>query len=389
MDFFRDWFRTLLSVLGVCVGIFSIVAVFTLVDSLQSSIRDGFEEFGSDMVFIEKEPLEPDLNEDGIFKWWEYVSRPNVSYDEYRYLRQHSQTIAAASFTTGFGDVTAVDGDWTAVASTPISEGRPFTDKELSRGAPVVIIGNNVSEEMSRHGVNPLGRNIRILGKSFTIIGVFDKRGSNNVSTIDIDNAKLIPLHSARSLTDISVARNRICLSPLPSVSENDFIYETRRLVRQYRRLSPIDKDNFAINRVSFIIDEMGEIFSLVNLLGWIVGTFSLLAGGFGIANIMFVSVHERTPEIGIQKALGAKKGRILLQYLKESVVLSSIGGLAGVSLVRIATAFASKGAVPLHLNLSNAMLGLIVSVMIGAAAGMAPALKAARMSPVTAINHK
>lgn len=387
MDCFRDWFRTLLSLSGVCIGIFSIVLVLTLIDSLQNTIREGFESFGTDIVFIEKEPLEPDLNEDGIFRWWDYLSRPAISYSEYLFLRQNSRLAEKIAFSSRFSDITAVCGDWGTVVSSGISDGRTFSCDEIERGSSVTIIGENAAKELFKHGENPVGRSIRLLGKNFTVIGVFEKCGANTVSTVDIDNIRLIPVKTAQSMIDLSKTRTSITVAPKQGISGEVFTEELRTLMRQYRRLSPRDKDNFSINRISFIIEQMGEIFALANLLGWIIGLFSLLVGGFGIANIEFVSVQERTPEIGIQKAIGAKRSVILRQFLREAAVMSGLGGLAGIALAGIVAAIIPSSFIHLTLSLKNAVTGLSVSLVTGVIAGLAPAIRASRLNPVDAIS--
>lgn len=387
MDCFKDWLRSLLSLSGVCVGIFSIVLVLTLIDSLQNTIKEGFESFGTDIVFIEKEPLEPDLNEDGIFRWWEYFSRPNVSYSEYLYLRQNSRFAERMAFSSRFSNITAVCGDWEAIVPAGISDGRAFSCDEIERGASVTIIGESAAKEMFKHGENPIGHSIRLLGKNFTIIGVFEKCGTNTVSTVDIDNARLIPVKTGQSMVDLSKTRTSITVSPKQSISKEKFIEELRALMRQHRRLSPRDKDNFSINRISFIIEQMGEIFALANLLGWIIGLFSLLVGGFGIANIEFVSVQERTSEIGIQKAIGARRSVILRQFIREAAIMSILGGLAGIGLAGVIAAIIPSSFIHLSLSLKNAAIGILVSLITGVLAGLAPALKASRLNPVDAIS--
>lgn len=388
MDFRRDWFRTLLSLLGVCIGVFSITAVFTFVDSLQSTIREGFEQFGSETVFVEKEPMEPDLNEDGIFRWWEYISRPPVSYSDYQYLRSHSRNTAKMAFCLLSGNAAAVDGDWTLIASTAVESGRSFSQEELSKGRSVAIVGHELCREIFKNGENPLGRSIKISGKNFSIVGVLEKCGANTVSTIDTDNTMLIP-YKASSHTQLQglTARSSISAVPAKGCNAEEYKAELRSLMRAHRRLRPFQEDNFAINSISFIIDQMSEIFRLVNIMGWIIGLFSLIVGGFNIANIMFVAVQERTREIGIQRALGARRMRILTEYLLESCILSLSGGVTGVFLVWIVTVVIPSSSVNLHLGMKNIVTGISISLVIGIISGIAPSIRASRMNPVQAIN--
>lgn len=387
MDLSRDWFRTLLSLLGVCIGVFSIVAVFTCVDSLKATIRSAFENFGADILFVEREPLEPDLNEDGVFRWWNYIGRPQVTEDEYRYLRDNSTQADKVAYSVSFSDVVGVCGDWDMTVQTPIAAGRGLSGAELERGTPVAVIGDAVRKRILEEAGDPLGRNIRIGDAFFTVIGIFEKRGSNAVSTIDVDNARVIPYRAAAALCDVSSARASIALSPKASAGEDGLLFEVRSLMRQVRRLQPSADDDFALNRFSFILGELTEIFDMVNTLGWIIGIFSLLVGCFGVANIMFVSVQERIREIGIQKALGARRSRIFAQFLQEASLLSVLGGGAGVLLVWLVTLAVPSPVVELHLSAANVLLGFGISLAIGIIAGLAPAARASRLNPVDAIN--
>lgn len=389
MDCFKDSFRTLLSLSGVCTGIFSIVAVLTLVDSLKTTIHEGFESFGTDMVFIEKEPVEPDLNEEGVFKWWEYVSRPPVTYSEYNFLRNHSELSGKMAFSARFADYTAVAGDWDLLVPQNYACGRSLSENEVKRGSAVIVLGHNAAERLFNGSAAALGKSVRIADKNFTVTGVLEKCGAATVSPIDIDNARIIPVKAAQSIVDLSRTRTSICSMPEGNADSSEHSAELRKLMRSSRRLLPEDKDNFAVNRISYLIDQTREIFSLANMLGWIIGSFSLLVGGFSIANIMFVSVQERRAETGIQRALGANRRTILKQFLQEAVFLSLCGGAAGIILVLLGTACIPSELIKLRLSAGNVFLGLVLSLAIGILSGMAPALSASRMNPVDAMSVK
>jgi putative ABC transport system permease protein len=176
-------------------------------------------------------------------------------------------------------------------------------------------------------------------------------------------------------------------IQPKPNIPVAELKAELTGHMRAIRRIRPTEEDNFALNQISFLANQLGQLFSALTLIGWLVGGFSILVGGFGIANIMFVSVYERTSQIGIQKALGAKNYFILLQFLIESVVLSLMGGVLGLLVVWIMTLVATYGFdTELTLTLGNILLAVTVSVVIGVIAGLLPALRASRMDPVEAI---
>lgn len=369
-----DRFRTLLSLLGVAVGIFSIVAALTLVDSLQRSVQDSFAAFGSDLLFVEREPLEPDLNEDGVFRWWEYAARPPVTWREYRYLAARGGAEGAygsIAFASYGPETVGVEGDWTLLIQQTLEGGRAFSRRELEDGLPVVLVGAEVEAEC--------GEPLWLDGKRYVVIGKFSKAGLSSVSPVDIDNVHLVPFkaqacEALRSSIVIAGARES----------------RIRALLREYRRLSPGQKDNFSMNRLSYLLQEMNELFSMVAKLGWIVGIFSLLVGGFGIANMLYVSVEERKPQIGICRALGARRRVIIREFLSESVLLSLWGGMAGIALVEmlllsLRLAFSSTG-LPLSLSPRGAFSGLAVSLLLGLAFGVSPARHAAKLNPVEAM---
>ena len=365
-----DRFRTALSLFGVAIGIFAIVAALTVVDSVQKAVRDSFDRFGSDVLFVERVPLEPDLNEDGVFRWWEYAARPEVSYREYRFLKEQGVGADASLAYAAYGpSCTGVAGDWQLLVHQPLREGRIFTEQELAGGAPVALVGCDVE-----HNGTMLWRD----GVPYRIIGVFEKAGAGTVSPLDIDQACLVPCQALQG----PVLRGSILAAGADE-------QQLRRLMRQVRRLGPEQPDNFAFNRLSFLVDEMTEVFRMVSRLGWIVGLFSLLVGGFGVANILYVSVEERKPQIGLCRALGARRRTIVGQFLREAVVLSLAGGGAGIGLVLLAVLIANHmlpASLPLVLSSHAALSGLAASLLLGLLFGAAPARSAARLDPVAAM---
>lgn len=375
-----DRFRTLLSLLGVAIGIFSIVAALTLVDSVQTSVREGFSAFGSDLLFIDREPLEPDLNEDGVFRWWEYALRPSVTWREYQYVKKRGDGTAFDQIAfAAFGPETVgVDGNWSLLVPQSLAQGRYFTQRELEEGLPVVIVGSAVEATGGRKIT--CGDPLWLEGKRYEVIGVFAKAGLTTVSPVDVDEVRLVSYKSQRQ----APLRSSIVVSGANPE-------RIRTIIREYRRLSPGQEDNFALNRLSFLLDEMNEIFALLTKLGWIIGIFSLLVGGFGIANMLYVSVEERKPQIGICRALGAKRRRIEREFLGEATILSLMGGSAGIALVQLlllAIRLSGTSALPLSLSARAIATGLIVAIIIGLLFGVAPARHAAKLHPVEAITN-
>ena len=372
-----DRFRTRLSLLGVAVGIFSIVAALTLVDAVQDSIREGFSAYGGDVLFVDRVPLEPDLNEDGQFRWWAYAQRPAITWREFRYLEDRGAGEAFASIAfAGYGaSFVGVAGDWRLLVQQPLATGRGFTERELRDALSVVMVGSKVE---TRKGV-PIhcGDPLWIDGTRYEVIGIFDQAGFNTVSTVDVDQVRLIPTRNQQK----EWLRSSILLSGADET-------KVRALLRECRRLSPAQEDDFSLNRLSFLLDEMNDLFRMVARLGWIVGIFSLLVGGFGIANMLYVSVEERKSQIGICRALGALRKTIIVQFLAEAAILSLLGGITGIAFVQVILLILRHYIefLPLLIAPHAILSGLLVSLLLGLLFGVSPAHHAAQLPPVELI---
>jgi putative ABC transport system permease protein len=395
-----DRFRTFLSLFGVSIGIFSIVTVFTAIDALKSNVESGLNSFGSTTVYVQQFPFAP---EDGTeYKWWEFRTRPLPKYEEYTFLKTNSKTLDAIAFVTftgmnvkyrrnsfNGGFITAPTFEWNMVANVDIEIGRYFSIYETQSAVPVVILGSSVAEIIFA-GEDPLNKVIKVGNSNARVIGVMKKAGESIVNIFDTDNSILVPYSFASNLFNVKRSDAMICLKPLDGVSRDEFIQEMRQLLRSVRRLKPKQKDNFALNEMTFLLNSTKEIFAGISLAGWIIGGFSILIGGFGIANIMFVSVKERTNLIGIQKALGAKKYTILTQFLAEAAALAVVGGAIGIFMVfLVVAAIGSNESFPMQLSIYNIIRGLVISSVIGIVAGFVPAYTAANLNPVEAINSK
>lgn len=393
-----DRFRSFLSLSGVSVGIFTVVAVFSLVESLRLGLSKTLDSVGDRMVLVQEFPWE---EEDGAqaFRWREYLKRPPVSESEARFLRRHLTTAAGTAYVAMFDrtlqsgrrtcrDVSVVTAseDWPKLFRYRLSAGRFLSVGECRSGAAAAVIGAAVARELFG-GADPVGRKIRIAGHSAVVAGVFEAQGKSRASLLDMDRAVAVPLHFARNLARIGTA-GYIALYPKEGVPEEAFLGDIRQQMRSVRRIPPQEADNFSLNRMTFLEDAMDDLFRQISLAGWVIGGFSLLIGGFGIANILFVSVKERTPQIGIQKALGARQSVILLQYLSEAAVLSLLGGLLGILLASVlCLLFGGDGAFPVRVSAGPAFRGLAVALTVGVVSGVLPARLAARLDPVRAIS--
>ena len=394
-------FRTMLSLLGVTVGIFAIIGVFTIVDSLERSIKDSLSFLGSGVIYVQKQPFTPDEN--GEYKWWDYMKRPNPSYNEFKFLKQNLKSNKSIAIWSGAGVIMKYKSNsfeegvllggsfgFKNIFNVPIEEGRYFTEKESRKGNNVAVIGFNVADALFPNQ-SSLGKEIKIKGQKYFVIGVMEKEGESFMGITSNDNNCIIPYVSFRKSYSTGMGRRNERRSSIGLKGNEEDVgliqleYELKGLLRSKRGLKPKDSDNFALNRPEAIMNAIGGLFDVVGIAGWIIGGFSILVGGFGIANIMFVSVRERTNIIGIQKSLGAKNYFVLFQFLFESVFLSFLGGGIGLFLVFLLSLL-SLGSLELVLTLRNIAIGLGVSVTIGMIAGIIPAAMAARMDPVEAI---
>lgn len=389
--------RTMLSLLGVTIGIFLIISIFTLVDSLESNIRTSLASVGEDMVYIEKMPWAPEPG-DETYEWWRYFQRPSVTYDEAQSLKERMST---ASDITFFGEakrdvengrnsvsnasVSAVSVGYQNFISVGIGEGRNFTETELKSNMRLCILGYEVADQLFP-SFSPLGKTVKIAGFKATVVGVLVKEGESLIGR-GADESIMIPVKFGSMVMNIDRANTQIAMNPKEFVEQEVMLNEARFQLRKLRKLRPQEKNNFAVNRASMLNNGMTEIFDILTLAGLLIGGFSILVGGFSIANIMFVSVRERTHIIGIQKALGAKKDFILFQFLFESVFLCALGGVIGLFIIWLGT-FAVNAFTDFELILTfkNVLIGMGFAIGIGLVSGIVPASLAAKMEPVEAI---
>jgi putative ABC transport system permease protein len=394
---FANKLRTFLSLFGITIGIFCIISVFTVLDWMEKSIRDSINSMGDNVVYIQKFPWSFDPN----LAWWDIIKWPSISMNDYQAVIDRSTKAEAVCFgafqpekikyrkNVANDAVTgAVTDNLEKVTSFEIEKGRYFSPNEYASGSNVAVLGAEIAERLFEEA-DPIGKEVTVSGFKTRIIGVLKREGTGGISLSNIDQLSLVPLNFGRNFINL---RNRFIEAQLivrakPGVSVQELTDEATMVLRAARRLKPGETENFSINRASLLSQGFDAVFRGINIGGWIIGGFAILVGGFGIANIMFVSVRERTHIIGIQKALGAKRFFILHQFLTESVLLSIVGGLFGISLIFIGTVAVNYlYELNMHLTLGNAFLALFISGIIGVVAGYAPAYAAAKMNPVDAI---
>lgn len=389
--------RTFLSLFGITIGIFAIISVFTVLDWMESSIRENIASLGDNTIYIQKWPWSFGAD----MPWWELIKRPVPNIQEYEQLKRRVHSAEAFCFlvqtsvTVKYRNNSAEDigfvsatHDFENIRSFEIAKGRYFSNFESKSGKTRAVIGAVLAEKLFEN-VDPVGKEITIRGRKLTVIGVLKKEGMGGLGDEGLDKIVLVPINLTRNIINLRSESLQpiIMVRAKKNVPISELKDDLTANMRALRKLRPNEKDDFSLNQASLLTQSMDSIFSGINLGGWIIGGFSILVGGFGIANIMFVSVKERTNIIGIQKAMGAKNTFILQQFLYEAIILSLMGGIFGLLLVYTGTIIIGQlWDVNIHLTLGNILLALSISGGIGVVSGYTPAYAASRLDPVEAI---
>jgi len=388
--------RTLLSLLGVTIGIFSIIAVLAAVDSFDRKIKKDLSALDNNTMYLTKEPFGP-----SEIPRWKIEQFPNVTYDEYKLLKASvngaenfcyqyftmRQNIKYETETVKDINMVPVSYEFTDIQTLEFEEGRFYNEAESNSGAAVMVIGFDVAKNLFKDA-DPIGKSVRAYGQKFTIIGVVKKQGAGMFGDSN-DTSAFFPSNFLRALygDNSQFMLPVIIIKPEKGIPAEELKAEVTQKLRNARGMKADEGDNFFVNILAGLTEFVDGIVSFMNMVGWIISGFSLLVGGFGIANIMFVSVKERTNLIGIQKSLGAKNRFILFQFLFEAVILSVIGGAIGILLVYIITVIMTSALdFDFVLSFGNIILGSSLAAIIGLIAGILPAISASRLDPVEAI---
>lgn len=388
--------RTFLSLLGVTVGIFSIIAVLAAVDSLKKNIVDSLDGMDKNTIYL----FDGSFGPSDVPKW-KKEQFPNVNYEEFQFLKKkvnnidkisynfftQSQSIKYEDNTVSSIEIKLSTEDFFEIEPFRVEKGRLFNEAESNSGTAVIVIGSEVAKGLFKSN-EPIGKQIRLYGQRYTVIGVLKKMGENMIGGSN-DVSVFLPVNNIRKLygDNSNLFKPIILIKPKSGIDIEEFKAELSNELRNYRGIKPNEINNFFVNILSGLTNFIDDIVGKMNLFGWFISGFSLLVGGFGIANIMFVSVKERTNLIGIQKALGAKNRFILFQFLFEAVILAMFGGLIGIVLVwLIALVLTNVLDFEFVLSSFNILLGSSLSIIIGLISGILPAISASRLDPVEAI---
>ncbi|PZP41775.1 MAG: hypothetical protein DI598_17825, partial [Pseudopedobacter saltans] len=340
--------RTFLSLFGITIGIFCIIGVLATFDSLKLYVKNKINEIGTNTIYIDKWEY---LNQSD-YPWWKFVNRPSVKYGELKLLQERTTLAEHISFLANqtvnlhyrnfsYSNITVngVSDEYDKIQNFDVQYGRYINASEFVHGSAVGVIGFEIATQLFGSPNAALGKQLAISSKKITVIGVTAKSGGGMID-FGADNAITIPYFCFAGIFNTNNANNSPVLIVLakPNISNTALIDELRGAMRQIRRLSPRQEDNFALNDINIMSKSFDGMFASLNIGGALIAGLSLLVGGFGVANIMFVTVRERTSQIGLKKAIGANKGTILTEFLLESAFLCVLGGLLGLVFVYVLT---------------------------------------------------
>ena len=392
----KNKLRTFLSLFGVTIGIFCIIGVLATVNSLEQNIQSEIKTLGSNTIYVDKWEYAggPD------YPWWKYVNRPVPKYGEVEEILRRTPTAQYASFVINVQDNAEAGGNvlqgvrlYGITAMFPdmqpveIEQGRLMTEGEFARGSNAVVIGNEVAEKLYGDAERAIGKYVTVRGRKCVVVGVIKKQGTQMIGGWQFDQSVIMPYHFARTIMDELRADPLILVQSKPQISSKVLQDDLRGAMRSIRKLSPTQEDNFSLNDVAAFSDALSAAFVSINIGGWAIGALSFIVGIFGVANIMFVTVKERTSQIGLKKAIGAKRSVILSEFLAESAFLCILGGLIGLLLVFILTQVVTHVFdFPIFLSAGIIATALLICIGAGVIAGIIPASQAARMDPVVAI---
>ncbi len=386
--------RSLLTTLGIIIGVVTVTLMGTVIDGLNRAFTNSIAMLGADTFYISRTGWFVESYEE----WRRLGSRPPITL---RQARQIQELLPPSRFVAPMADTRAPvrhesrrsDGV-TVVGSTDqlaftggftLAQGRFLTAEEVEGGRPVCVLGSEVATNLFQRG-SPLGQRVTVGSQKFDVLGVMAKQGSF-LGAFSLDNQVVIPIKQFISgfwhNPDLQIQVKVGDLRQLEDARE-----ELRGVVRRVRRLAPADPDDFAINQQAQLSERLATVSATIAGVGLFITGLSLFVGGIGIMNIMFVSVAERTREIGIRKAIGAKRRAILMQFLSEAAAICLLGGLVALAIAWPLTLILTRF-MPARLSLTLVAVALLVSLFTGLISGFLPAWRAARMDPVDALRHE
>lgn len=400
-ELWKNKLRTFLSLFGITIGIFCIIGVLATVNSLEQNIQNEVKTLGTNTIYVDKWDYSAGGGQD--YPWWKYVNRPSPKYDELKQIKERTPSAKYAAFKISISDkveyennqlsgvnIYGITEEFNDIQPVEIAFGRYISESEFSQGSPAGVIGNEIAEKLFGEPERAVGKLVTVRGKKIIITGTIKKQGKTMIGGWQFDQSLVLSYRYARNIMDQKKADPLILVQGQDNLTSKALKDNLTGTMRAIRKLTPTKEENFTLNDINDFSDAISEAFVSLNIGGWAIAALSLIVGMFGVANIMFVSVRERTGQIGLKKAIGAKKRIILTEFLLESAFLCIIGGVIGLTLVFLLTQVLTSALnFPVYISTSNLALAIGICIVVGVIAGYIPARQAARMDPVVAIRSK
>lgn len=400
-ELWKNKLRTFLSLFGITIGIFCIIGVLATVNSLEQNIQNEVKTLGTNTIYVDKWDYSAGGGQN--YPWWKYVNRPSPKYDELKQIKERTPSAKYAAFKISISDkveyennqlsgvnIYGITEEFNDIQPVEIAFGRYISESEFSQGSPAGVIGNEIAEKLFGEPERAVGKLVTVRDKKIIITGTIKKQGKTMIGGWQFDQSLVLSYRYARNIMDQKKADPLILVQGQDNLTSKALKDNLTGTMRAIRKLTPTKEENFTLNDINDFSDAISEAFVSLNIGGWAIAALSLIVGMFGVANIMFVSVRERTGQIGLKKAIGAKKRIILTEFLLESAFLCIIGGVIGLTLVFLLTQVLTSALnFPVYISTSNLALAIGICIVVGVIAGYIPARQAARMDPVVAIRSK
>ncbi len=399
-ELWKNKLRTFLSLFGITIGIFCIIGVLAVVGSLERNIQNEVQSLGSNTIYLDK--WDYTAGSGSEYPWWKYTNRPVPKYEEVKQIKERTASAKYAAFRIRVNDQVEYKGsilskvnmygiseDFSLIQPLEIMYGRYLSTAEFDNGNSITVIGYDVAEKLFGQASLAIDKSVTLRGKKVLVAGVIKKQGRQLIGGWDFDQSIILPYRFARLVMNERRADPLIMVQGQDNVTSKALKDELTGTMRAIHKLTPVKEEDFALNDINDFSNTISSAFVSLNIGGWAIAALSLIVGMFGVANIMFVTVRERTGQIGLKKAVGAKNRVILAEFLLESAFLCIIGGLIGLLLVFLLTQLLT-GALdfPVYISTTNMVLAIVICIVVGVVAGFIPARQAARMDPVAAIRR-
>lgn len=388
--------RGILTALGIIIGILAVVTTMTVANGLGNNFKESISAIGSDVLYVSRMPWIITGN------FFEYRNRPNLTFKHSEKLERRLISTRAVNPTTstnrnikyrskvleGIPVIGTTDKQIMVSSSLP-DNGRFLTSLDVQYKKFVCVIGSEIKDHLFKD-MDPLNKKMKIGRYNFRVIGVMEKQGSAGFfGGPNFDRRIFVPISTFMKAYGSSNRQFSIAVKAPSQEAMEDFRYELVGEMRKIRKLKPTEQDNFSLNTMDTLMNAYNNVMGVVVIIGMVITSISLFVGGIGVMNIMFVSVTERTREIGIRKAVGAKRRTILTQFLFESSAICLVGGFIGVILSFGVAALINKLVLPASVSIPIVIVALMISCLVGVLSGIIPAFRASRLNPIEALRYE